>query len=79
MNFIKLFPEFNISASMESSVITNENIIEHIKGHGPDATTKYMVNKYPTQVTYKSLLRQLTCIYQKYQHLNKSKTRVKGK
>lgn len=55
MNFIKLFPEFNISASMESSVITNENIIEHIKGHGPDATTKYMVNKYPTQVTYKSL------------------------
>lgn len=64
---------------MDSDTLTNEHVIEHVKIHGVDKTTKYMLNKCQSNVSYKAMLGAVTRAYQKYHHLNKSKGRTKGR
>ncbi|KAH3790541.1 hypothetical protein DPMN_168743 [Dreissena polymorpha] len=60
---------------------TNRSAIDYIKSYGLDGSTKSILDEcsLPAHVTYKSLSNHLARTYQKYQHLNKSRNRVKGK
>jgi hypothetical protein len=65
---------------MDFNSVTNEHIIEKTKSHGLDATTKDMLKTYQLNSSwYKAMLGVITRTHQKYQQLNKSKSRVKGK
>ena len=59
---------------------SNENIIDNVKCNGIDLTTKNVLEKNKNlNMSYKAVLGSVSRLYQRYQHLNKSKGRVKGK
>ena len=64
---------------MDKLVICNEDVINYIKRNGVDSTCKYMTDKSKPKTPHKTLHKDLTRLYHKYQQLNKSKNRATGK
>ena len=71
---------FQVLSSMNTELsVHNQDVINYIKRNGVDKTCRYMLDKYKAKNTYKTLHKDLTRLHQKYQQLNKSKSRPTGK
>ena len=61
------------------AAITNQTIIDKIKETSISDTSTFLQGQHQTKSTSETILKQLDRLYKKYQQLNKSKSRAKGK